>query len=237
MSFYDHDSEKMFNEYMAATKELMGDTGITNIIPSGTAVMNLRASYLNTTDANDFTRDGYHMSFGAGRYAAACVFFEYFITPRYGISVLGNLLRLSGFDHPVTDENAEFIQKCAVEAVQHPFTVNTQLGPAPAPKRKLIGGIKDVLVSQAGRGIQENFNRIIHPDIPFIKLPLVSNHICNFRFFTLETDAEFFRSAPCLNFSFNRFFRCGKVLETEERKQIDLISGFILNVEFQSLYS
>ena len=150
MSFYDHNPEKMFNAYMAATKELMEDTGITNIIPSGTAVMNLRASYLNTTDANDFTRDGYHMSFGAGRYAAACVFFEYFIAPYYGISVLGNSLRLPGYDHQVTDENAAFIQKCAVEAVQNPFTVNTELGPVPAPKRKLIGGLKVVELSQAG---------------------------------------------------------------------------------------
>lgn len=141
MSLYDYDSDNMFEKYMAAAKEMSADTGIENIIPSGTAIMNLRASYLNTPMSKAFTRDGYHLSYGEGRYAAACVFFEYMVTPRYGISVLGNPLRLPDLRPAVTDKNAEFLQLCAVEAVKNPFVVNTQLGPKAKMHSKMIGQI------------------------------------------------------------------------------------------------
>ena len=151
MSFYDHNPEKMFQAYMEATKELMKDTGISNIVPSGTAIMNLRASYLNTIEMQDFTRDGYHMSFGAGRYAAACVLFEHFIKPHYGISVLGNSLRLPDYKQPVTDDNADFIQRCAVAAVESPFVINYDIGPRRPEQRMLIGGLRDVMIKDAGK--------------------------------------------------------------------------------------
>lgn len=123
MEPYDYSSQNMWEAYMSATKELRADTGIDHIIPSGTAVMNLRASYLNTSEAREFTKDGYHMSSGAGRYVAACSWFEYFIRPKYGVSVLGNTLRKPDAPSPVTDENATLLQQCAVEAVAHPFEV------------------------------------------------------------------------------------------------------------------
>lgn len=141
LALYDYDSENMFNKYMAAAKEMSADTGISNIIPSGTAIMNLRASYLNTPQSKAFTRDGYHLSYGEGRYAAACVFFEYMVAPRYGVSVLGNSLRLPDLKPAVTDKNAEFLQKCAVEAVKNPFEVNPALGPKPKQHREMIGQI------------------------------------------------------------------------------------------------
>jgi hypothetical protein len=120
---------------------MSADTGIQDIIPSGTAIMNLRASYLNTPMSKAFTRDGYHLSLGEGRYAAACVFFEYMVAPRYGISVLGNSLRLPDLKPAVTDKNAEFLQLCAVEAVKNPFVVNAQLGPEPEQHTRMIGQI------------------------------------------------------------------------------------------------
>ena len=141
LGLYGYDSDNMFRQYMAAAKEMSAETGITNIIPSGTAIMNLRASYLNTPQSKAFTRDGYHLSFGEGRYAAACVFFEYMVAPRYGISVLGNSLRLPDLKPAVTDKNAEFLQLCAVEAVKNPFTVNTELGPKPKQHTEMIGQI------------------------------------------------------------------------------------------------
>lgn len=141
LSLYGNDSDNMFDKYMAAAKEMSADTGIDNIIPSGTAIMNLRASYLNTPQSKAFTRDGYHLSYGEGRYAAACVFFEYMVAPRYGISVLGNSLRFPDLKPAVTDKNAEFLQLCAVEAVKNPFTVNAQLGPKPKKHSEMIGQI------------------------------------------------------------------------------------------------
>ena len=141
LALYGYDSENMFRQYMAAAQQMSADTGISNIIPSGTAIMNLRASYLNTPQSKAFTRDGYHLSYGEGRYAAACVFFEYMVAPRYGISVMGNSLRLPDLKPAVTDKNAEFLQLCAVEAVKNPFVVNTQLGPKPKRHTMMIGQI------------------------------------------------------------------------------------------------
>ena len=88
---------------------------------SGAALMNLRASPLNTAAMNEFTRDKYHLSEGAGRYTAACALFEYFIAPKYGVSVLGNSLRLLSLAQPVTDDNAGTLQQCAVDAARNPF--------------------------------------------------------------------------------------------------------------------
>lgn len=121
LSFYGNSSQRMWQEYVRAARQLMADTGITNIVPTGAAIMNLRASPLNTSAMNEFTRDKYHLSLGAGRYAAACTLFEYFVAPKYGVSVLGNPLRLPNLAQPVTDANAETLQRCAVDAVRNPF--------------------------------------------------------------------------------------------------------------------
>lgn len=123
LGFYGNSSTNMWEAYKRATRELMADTGITNVVPTGTAIMNLRASALNTAAMNEFTRDKYHLSYGAGRYAAACTFFEYFIKPKYGVSVVGNPLRLPSLPQPVTDDNAALIQQCAADAVALPFGI------------------------------------------------------------------------------------------------------------------
>ena len=123
LSFYGNSSANMWEAYRRATRELMADTGITNVVPTGTAIMNLRASSLNTAAMNEFTRDKYHLSEGAGRYAAACTLFEYFVRPRCGVGVLGNSLRLPGLSQPVTDANAAIIQQCAADAVALPFGI------------------------------------------------------------------------------------------------------------------
>lgn len=44
---------------------------IAGVIPSGTAIQNLRTSYIGDT----LTRDGYHLSYDAGRYTAALTWF------------------------------------------------------------------------------------------------------------------------------------------------------------------
>ena len=121
MAPYRRSSQVMFDHYVQAAKEIAEKTDVKSVIPSGTAIMNLRASALNTAEVQEFTRDGYHMSKGAGRYAAACVWFEYLLEPAYGISVLGNPLRLPDLETPVTDENARQLQEAAVQAVKKPW--------------------------------------------------------------------------------------------------------------------
>ena len=68
----------------------------------------------------DFTRDGYHMDYGAGRYAAACVWYETLIKPYTHISMVGNTLR-PDVGWKVTDKMAPYIHKAAKRATKSPF--------------------------------------------------------------------------------------------------------------------
>ncbi len=62
---YDSDQMTMYNAVCNAVKAKVIPTGYFEaVIPSGTAVQNLRTSYFGDT----LTRDGYHMSYEHGRY-------------------------------------------------------------------------------------------------------------------------------------------------------------------------
>ena len=116
LSFYDGNSQKMYKAYAKTARKIRRRTAISHVIPTGATIMDLRSSPLNTPEVKEFTRDGYHLSQGAGRYATACTLFATFITPRYGVSVVGNTLRLPDLVTPVTDENAEALQRYAAKA-------------------------------------------------------------------------------------------------------------------------
>lgn len=122
LSFYENSSEKMWEAYKNAAKTLTKETGIDFIIPTGEAVMLFRASKLNTPEAKELTRDGYHMSMGGGRYLAACTMFEKILTPIYHKSVVGNSFRVDKSPVPVTDgKTAMALQKLAKKAVKQPL--------------------------------------------------------------------------------------------------------------------
>lgn len=92
------------------------------IIPSGTTIQSLRESAINNSP-KDFTRDGYHMDLGAGRYALACTWYETLIRPYTHRSMMGNTLRLELGEIHVTDQNAPILQKAAKRATKKPFKV------------------------------------------------------------------------------------------------------------------
>jgi len=65
---YDTDQMTMYNAIINTVQSVIPQhPEITRILPSGTAVQNLRTSYLGDT----LTRDGYHMSYDIGRYTVA----------------------------------------------------------------------------------------------------------------------------------------------------------------------
>ena len=69
---YDRNQMTMYNAIVDTTQTLIvGNWNIEGIIPSGTAIQNLRTSYLGDT----LTRDGYHLSYDIGRYTAALVWY------------------------------------------------------------------------------------------------------------------------------------------------------------------
>lgn len=128
----------MFSKIKDATKQMMAETGINIIIPTGAAFDFARTkSYPNGDSEAKFLDelygDGFHSSRGVGRYLGACTWFEAIIKPIYGISVSGNGFRMTEMmsgesDAPegrkffeVNDIKAPILQQCAVDAVKKPF--------------------------------------------------------------------------------------------------------------------
>lgn len=69
---YGSDQMTMYRAILQALDTQVKPTGaFDGIIPAGTAIQNLRTSYLGDT----LTRDGYHLSYGIGRYTAALTWF------------------------------------------------------------------------------------------------------------------------------------------------------------------
>ena len=117
---------------ITCARKLASDYGV-EIIPVGIAVQNAR----NTTlcDENYLTRDNWHLTYGIGRYVAACTWFEKLLAPPSHSSVVGNAAIHSitskegaaGFKGsvPVDDSNRLLCQLCAFYAVRDTFTVTT----------------------------------------------------------------------------------------------------------------
>ncbi len=68
---YDKDQMKMYNAILSCVNDrILTNSAIKGVVPSGTAIQNLRTSHLGDT----LTRDGHHLSNGIGRYAAALTY-------------------------------------------------------------------------------------------------------------------------------------------------------------------
>lgn len=117
-----------------AVKRQVQEVGIDIIIPDGTAIQNARNTSLNTE--HEFTRDGTHLCFGAGRYIAACTWFQILFAPFYNKCILGNpavhTVTEEERQHPenkyddnvdVTEENNLLCQKCAFYATLDLYNV------------------------------------------------------------------------------------------------------------------
>lgn len=115
--YYGYDQNVMHEAILNAVNQMRLETGISLIIPTGIVIQELRG----TSICNDLelTRDGYHLDMGAGRYAAACTWFETFIHPIFDISVINNPYRVNKGNIPVTDEVALLCQTIAANVVEN----------------------------------------------------------------------------------------------------------------------
>ena len=69
---YDSDQLTMYNAIVSAIQErVVSNKYVSGIIPSGTAIQNMRTTYVGDT----MTRDGNHLSYSHGRYTAAMTWF------------------------------------------------------------------------------------------------------------------------------------------------------------------
>ena len=113
-----HDTEKHWSLIADGIKWIKSNYAIDFVIPYGTAVQNMRKTDVNTT--NDLCADDlWHLDDKLGKYTAACCYFQQLISPRYGISVLGNSYNAGG----VSSENARLAQTAALLATTNMFAV------------------------------------------------------------------------------------------------------------------
>ena len=98
-------AEEMFSDVRAAYEKAAKLIGADSIIPSGQAIMN--ATKLGIEKIH---RDTFHMSYGAGRYLLALVWFKALT----GKDITDN--SFDEFDHPVTEEERAIVIKAVNEA-------------------------------------------------------------------------------------------------------------------------
>ena len=111
---YGNSQMTMYNSIISTTKNHISDYEmIEGIIPSGTAVQNLRTSYLD----DSLSLDTYHMSYGTGRYAVALTWFSFFtgIDARY--------IDWVPEDYPKIAEDKAAISNAVNMAIKAPFEI------------------------------------------------------------------------------------------------------------------
>lgn len=113
---YGNNQMTMYNAITSTVKDhVVGYDLIDGIIPSGTAVQNLRTSYLD----DSLSLDTYHMSLGTGRYAVALTWFSFFtgIDARY--------IDWVPADYPKIAEDKAAISNAVNMAIKTPFEITT----------------------------------------------------------------------------------------------------------------
>ena len=113
---YENNQTVMYESILDAVNQMKTETGINVIIPTGMVIQELRSTSIN--NYLELTRDGYHLDYGAGRYAAACTWFETLIRPVFQVGVKGNTLRANTGNVPVTDGVASLCQEIAENVVK-----------------------------------------------------------------------------------------------------------------------
>lgn len=109
---YYGESWLMYDRIVDALQSLLKDFSFESVIPTGTAIQNLRVSFPDTP--GDFTRDGYHLDLNAGRYTAACTWFQSIIAPAFQQTVKNNTFRVRKKDsQTMSDEQAAACQLAA----------------------------------------------------------------------------------------------------------------------------
>lgn len=111
---FGHSCDSMYRAIMVASRKACDKYGL-QVIPTGTAIQNLRTGYTR----EQTTRDGMHLSTTIGRYTASCVWFEA-IT---GESCIGNTYVPPTLLNYIRRETA---QKDAHNAILNPYKVTRE---------------------------------------------------------------------------------------------------------------
>lgn len=122
---YDYSQAKMFNAIINTTYHAIRTSGLFSaIVPCGTAVQNIRHTRLNNHPW-DFTRDGYHMDLGAGRFLLGYTLFQSIIAPIARDSLQTDSFRVNAGNIAVTDENIDLLMQCAQLAIKQKYKLSS----------------------------------------------------------------------------------------------------------------
>lgn len=112
--YYNSDQMTMYNAIVSTVQsKILSRDDFSFVIPTGTAVQNLRTSYMG----DNLTRDGYHMSYDKGRFVTALTWARK-IT---GCDLDAISWTPSAYSYSETDLAA--IKEAASQAVAHPYVV------------------------------------------------------------------------------------------------------------------
>lgn len=141
-SLYDNDQKKMYDAIVDCAFRAAEEVGI-DVIPVGTAIQNCRTSYIG----DHMCRDGYHLTFGPGRYTASCTFVEKIL----GASALDITYTPS---YVLTDALADVCRNAAHFAVQNPKSVTSM---AEKWGKDPDAGIDDTVIDSNTTVVAEEF--------------------------------------------------------------------------------
>ena len=111
---YDRDQTKMYNAIVSTVQStILTNANFDGVIPSGTAIQNLRTSYAGDT----LTRDGYHLTYDLGRYTAALLWFKTLT----GLSI--DDIAVAPESYPNIMEHLPAIKEAVNNAVATPYAV------------------------------------------------------------------------------------------------------------------
>lgn len=120
---YNSDQMTMYNAIVSVVQgQVLPTNQFSGVIPCGTAVQNLRTSFIGDT----ITRDGYHMSYDKGRFVTGLMWARLLT----GSSIVGNTYRPSGYSY--TGKVMAALWESVENAFRTPLAV-TQSQYAPKP--------------------------------------------------------------------------------------------------------
>ena len=125
---YDSNQDTMTNAIVATARKVYEQTPYFDyLIPSGVAIEALRSTCNNPP--MDLTRDGFHLDYGMGRYAAACVWYKVLIEPFTRKALKDSEVFTLKADRFVTTGERAYCITVAERAAKNPYGVKGKISP------------------------------------------------------------------------------------------------------------
>lgn len=127
---YGKDQMTMYNGILNAVKtKILTNSSFAGVIPSGTAIQNLRTSHLGDT----LTRDGHHLSYGIGRYTAGLTY----LAAITGIDISNITATPSAYSDVAT--HLDCIKDAVKKAIAKPYEITESAYPMPDEPDGILG--------------------------------------------------------------------------------------------------